>query len=183
MNIKILRSCFILFSIVLTMLAFSGCGYKPASYYAKKEINGNVYVNLIVNLSDPKNSVLIKDALNELLVNKLDSRLVYKESEANTVMNIKLNSVSLSELSYGDDGYVKLYKAIVNIAVDYKKENEVRRNLTVSGRYDFSIDDGATISETKRFEAIKSASSKALDEVISKIAVQTFKTYETRESE
>ena len=165
-------------AIVTTLLIFgvTGCGYKPASYYAKQEINGKVYVNLVVNLDDPKNSVLIKDAMNELLVNKLDSKLVYKESEADTIMNVKLNSVGLSEQSYGDDGYVKLYKAIVNISVDYQQQGKPRRSLSVSGRYDFSIDDGtSTISEAKRFEAIRSASNKALDEVISKLAVQNFK--------
>lgn len=182
MNSKMLKNCISWFGIVLTIFVISGCGYKPASYYAKKEITGNVYVNLQVNIEDPKNSVLIKDALNELLVNKLDAKLVYKESQADTVMNIKLNSVSLSELSYGDDGYVKLYKAIVNITVDYKKENQRRKMLSVSGRYDFSIDDGSTVSETKRFEAIKSASNKALDEMISKLAVQTFKTNVKKET-
>lgn len=175
MRIKMLRNWFVL--LLMTAFVLTGCGYKPSSYYAKQEIGERVYVDLKVNIEDPKNSVLIKDALNELLVNKLDSKLVFKESQADTIMFIELNSVSLSELSYGEDGYAKLYKAIVNISVEYKSQNQSTRNLTVSGRYDFSIDDGSsTISETKRFEAIKNASSKALDELISKVAIQTFRT-------
>lgn len=167
----------------MALFILTGCGYKPTSYYAKQEINGKVYVNLEVNLNDPKNSVLIKDALNELLVNKLDSKLVYTPDEADTVMNVKLNSVGLSELSYGEDGYVKLYKASVNISVKYKTQDQPQRSLGVSGRYDFSIDEGSTISDTKRFEAIKSASNKALDELISKIAVQTFKSNVKRQAQ
>ena len=97
-------------------------------------------------------------------------------------MDITLNSLSLSELSYGDDGYIKLYKAIVNISVKYRNKEGIKRNLTVTGRYDFSIDNDATISDTKRFEAVKSASNKALDELISKIAVQTFEQNESKES-
>ena len=176
MRNKMLRSLnLVLITFVLSTL-FAGCGYRPASHYAKKEISGKVYVNLEVELSDPKNSVLIKDALNELLVHKLNAQLVYTEEEADTLMNISLGSVSLSEQSYGDDGYAKLYQATVSIYVDYQKKDQKKRSLSVSGRYDFSIDDGSsTISETKRFEAIKTASTKALDEVISKLAVQTFK--------
>lgn len=170
---SILKSLALVFALVMLLV---GCGYKPASYYAKQEINGKVYVNLKVNLSDPKNSVLIKDAMNELLVNKLDSKLVYKEDEADTLMNVSIGSVSLSEQSYGDDGYVKLYNAYVSVNVDYQKKGASKRSMSVSGRYDFSIDDGtSTISEAKRFEAIRSAASKALDEVISKLAVQSFK--------
>ncbi len=182
-NLKKIKNIGLLFlTLGFSFFILTGCGYKPSSHYAKKEINGKVYVYLVVNIEDPKNSVLIKDALNELLVNKLDAHLVYKESQADTVMNIKLDSVSLSELSYGDDGYAKLYAANVNISVDYKKRAEASRSLSVTGRYDFSIDDGATISETKRFEAVRSASNKALDELISKIAVLTFKSNEKKES-
>lgn len=176
MNNKILKSLNVLLIAFILSAFFTGCGYRPASHYAKKEIAGKIYVNLEVNLSDPKNSVLIKDALNELLVNKLNAKLVHTEEEADTLMNISLGSVGLSEQSYGDDGYAKLYRAGVSIAVDYQKKGKSKQSLSVSGYYDFSIDDGSsTISETKRFEAIKTASSKALDEVISKLAVQTFK--------
>ncbi len=161
------------------LLIFTGCGYKPSVYYAKKEITGSVYVDLDVNIEDPKNSVLVKDAMNELLVHKLGSKLVYNEKLADTRMFVKLNSVSLSELSYNEDGYIKLYKASVSINVRYINSLKKSNSFSVSGTYDFSIDDGGTISDTKRFEAIKSAANKALDEVLSKIAIQTFKKDET----
>lgn len=162
--------------LILAMFIFIGCGYKPSSYYAKKELGNTVYVNLTVNIEDPKNSVLIKDAMNEVMVYKLGQRLVYKRNQADTVLNLKLNSVSLNELSFNEDGYTKLYKANVSISVNYLNSEKIKRSFNVSGTYDFSIDDGAVISDTKRFEAIKNASDKALDEVISKMAVQTFKT-------
>lgn len=51
-----------------------------------------------------------------------------------------------------------------------------KNNFNVSGVYDFSIEDGTTISDSKRFTAVKAAANKALDEVISKLAVLSFRT-------
>ena len=95
---------------VLIGLVFVACGYKPGSYYAKKEIQGNVFVDLKVNIEDPKNSVLIKDAMNELLVHKLDAKLVNKKELADTIVVVRLNSTSFATLQYDSDGYSKLYK-------------------------------------------------------------------------
>ena len=160
--------------VLLALVLFAGCGYKPASAYAKREVSGNVYVDLKVNIEDPKNSVLIKDAMNELLVHRLNARLVDKKELADTIMTVKLNSVSMQELQYDESGYIKLYKAIANINVQYENARR-KNNFNVSGVYDFSIDSGGTISEAKRFDAIKNAASKALDEVISKLAIASFK--------
>lgn len=159
----------------LVLVLFTACGYKPSSVYTKKEIYGKVYVDLNVNIEDPKNAVLIKDSMIELLVHRLGSKIVNKKELADTVINLKLNSVSLSTLQYDSSGYIKLYKAKASINVDYKNASSSNK-FNVSGIYDFSIEDGGTISDSKRFEAIKAASNKALDEVISKIAVQSFKT-------
>jgi hypothetical protein len=158
---------------VLIGLIFTACGYKPGSTYAKKEIKGKVFVDLRVNIEDPKNSVLIKDAMNELLVHKLDAKLVNKKELADTVVIVTLNSTSFGALQYDNDGYVKLYKATSSVSVNYSND-EISRSFSVSGTYDFSIDSGGTISDAKRFEAIKVASTKALDEVISKIAIMSF---------
>ena len=168
----------VLFVIFTFAICFSlvSCGYKPSSYYAKKEMEGNVFVNINVSLEDPKNSVLVKDAIIKLLIQKLDSKLVSEQSKADVIMNIAISSVSLQTLQYDSLGYNKLYKAVVVLGVNYtRKDNGVKKSFTVDGEYDFSVDNGATITETKRFDAISNASNKALDEVLSKIAVSSFR--------
>lgn len=167
---------FVLFSFNI-LIVFTGCaGYKPVSTYAKKELNGKVFVKLYVDLKDPKNAVLIKDAMNQLLIQKLGAKLVYDEGLADTIMYVRLNSVSISTLQYDKDGYNKLYKAVAKILVRYtKKDTNKTKSFTVEGENTFSVDDGSTISDTKRFDAIKSASDDALDEVLSKIAISSFK--------
>ena len=158
------------------LLSITACGYRPSRYYAKKEMEGNVFVNINVSLEDPKNSVLVKDAIIKLLIQKLDSKLVSEQSKADVIMNIAISSVSLQTLQYDSSGYNKLYKAVVVLGVNYtRKDNGVKKSFTVDGEYDFSVDDGATITETKRFDAISNASNKALDEVLSKIAVSSFR--------
>jgi DNA polymerase III delta prime subunit len=159
---------------VLLIVLFAGCGYKPSAHYAKERIKGNVFVDLDVSIEDPKNSVLIKDSMSEILVSRLGAKLVYNKDIADTILNLKLSGVSLQVLQYDALGYEKLYRATVSIRVEYITEGK-KGNIRVSGTYDFAIDGVNQISETKRFEAIKNASSKALEEIISRLAIESFK--------
>ena len=162
----------VLVSVLFLFLV--GCGYKPASHYAKDKVKGNVFVDMYISIEDPKNSVIIKDAMSEILVSRFGSKLVYNKNQADTTLFLRLNSVSMQVLQYDAQGYEKLYRATVNIKVNYAS-SEDKGSVTVSGTYDFAVDGQNEISEAKRFEAIKSASSKALEEVISKLAIETFR--------
>lgn len=163
----------LLFFLSLVFI-ITGCGYKPSSQYAKEQIKGKVFVNLIIDLEDPRNAVLIKDAMNEIIVHRLDSKIVYDRKLADTVMDVKLKSVSMNVLQDDDQGYNKLYNAVVKVYVKYN--NGVKQeSFDVTGDYDFSIDAGTTITDSRRFEAIRSAASEAIEEVISRIAVNSLK--------
>ena len=82
----------------------------------------------------------------------------------------------MQTLSYTSDGYNKLYNAVVVLGVKYyRKDDGIRKSFTVDGEYDFSVDDGETITETKRYSAITQSAQNAFDEVLSKIAVSSFK--------
>ena len=165
------------FLIVITLMVFTvGCSYKPTTHYAKKEISGNVYVKLLVNLKDPKNSVLIKDALNDLITQRLDANLVNDPKLADTMVEVKLNNANFTVLQYDNLGYNKVFQTTVSIGVSYKNvKDNITKSLSVSGEDTFSIEDGTVISDTKRYESIKTASDDALRNVISKLAVQSFK--------
>ena len=166
---------FLVFTFIFAFL-FSACGYKPSSYYAKQEMQGNVFVKLQVSLEDPKNSVLVKDAVNKILIQKLDSRIVNDINNADVIMNLAISSVSITALQYDKEGYNQLHKAVVVISVNYfRKDNGIKKSFTVDGEYDFSIGGETVITETQRFNAITNASNKAVDEILSKIAVSSFK--------
>ncbi|WP_419770495.1 MAG: LPS assembly lipoprotein LptE [Candidatus Marinarcus sp.] len=167
---------------ILSILVLIGCGYKPSSHYAKDKIQGKVYVDIFVDVIDPKNSVIIKDAMSEIVVNRFDSQLVFDKSLADTLLYVKLDSVSMGVVQYDNKGYIKLYRATVTISVSYVGPGG-KGKVQVSGTYDFSVDGTNEISEANRFEAVRQASAKALDEVISKLAIETFRKEKTMDEE
>lgn len=173
MTLSLFRNLFI---AVLTVIFVAGCSYKPATHYAKKEISGNVYVKLIVDLKDPKNSVLIKDAMNDLIIQRLDANIVKNKENADILMELRLNKANFSVLQYDKLGYNKVFKTTVSLNVSYQKANESsKKSFTVNGEDTFSIEDGTVISDTKRYESIKTASDDTLRNVISKLAALSFK--------
>ncbi len=160
------------FVLFILLLFISGCGYKPSNYYAKKEFGGTMFIDLNVNLENPRNSVIIKDSMILTLTQKIGSKLVYTPKSADTIMKLRISRASMQELQYDRKGYNKLYRAVVVVSVAIKNEKSGKfRNFGVDGTYDFSVDDGAQITDAKRFEAIKIAAQDAMDEVISKLAV------------
>ncbi len=163
------------FIVSVCVLFFVGCGYKPSAYHAKQVIGDKVYVDLKVDIEDPRNSVLVKDVMNELILQKLDKQLVYKKEEADTLMVLKYRNITISSLSYDAQGYTKLYKVSVDINVKYAKNGAPYNSFNVTSSYNFSVLNGGVISESRKFDAIKTASDKAMNEVLSKLAIADFK--------
>lgn len=164
---KIIGSFLLMFFIV-------GCGYKPSVYYTKEALGNNIYVDVSISRKDPKNSVLIKDALNDAVITRFGGRLSTKEM-ADTEIFLKIGSVTFTPILYDTDGYVTAYKAKVSLNINYESKNKTNRSLSTSGEYDFPIQANTVISDTKRFEAIKYASLDALNEFVSNIALQGMK--------
>jgi len=160
---------------VLTFLFFSGCGYKPSSYYAKKEIEGKVHVDLIMNMDNTRNTVFVKDAMNALILNEFSGKLTNNKEEADTYVVVSLSSVNHSSISTGDDGYTDSYRTTVVINVKYTKKGLKTKILNVSDYYDFSVDSDSIVTDQKKKTAVKNAAAKALDNLFSKIAVQNMK--------
>lgn len=69
-----------------------------------------------------------------------------------------------------------MYKAKVVIAVKYfDKSTSKTKSFTVDGEYDFAVDIGSSINDTQRFEAISRASDMAVTDLLSRVAVGSFK--------
>ena len=157
----------------------NGCGYKPTSHYAKNEISGKIFVKLNVNIDNATNSVLVKDAVNEMVVNQFGASLTNNKNKADTIINVSLSSVDFVTLQSDNQGYAQLYRTTVGINLNYlNKDLNQTKFLSVSGSYDYSVDADSVITDAKKDESIKVASQKALTEIFSKIAVQSFKKIE-----
>jgi len=159
---------------VLIIFIFSSCGYKPTSVYTKEVLGEKIYAEVTISLEDPENSVLIKDAVNEAVVSQLRSKIV-SEDKADSRFYITLSSVSFVPIQYDKNGYVISYKTYVDIKTKYINKDGKIRDIYTKGDFDFPIESSSLISDTKRFEAIKFASQKALDEVRSIISIERIK--------
>jgi len=171
--IKILGSLTILFFI-------TACGYKPSAQYAREVLGERIHVDVSISRKDPKNSVLIKDAVNESVITRLGAKLSSKET-ATSQLFVKIGSTSFSPILYNQSGYVTSYKAKVSLNIKYTTKDGKSESFSTSGEYDFPIaenEDGTTnsvISDSKRFEAINLASLDALNEFVSRIAIKGMK--------
>lgn len=170
---KIFSSIFLTSYFIL--FAFSGCGYKPSSYYAKNAIKGDVYVDMEINIDNAQNSVLIKDAMNEVVLNQFKANLTSNKKDADTLVTVNLASLSNTAVISDDEGYIKTYRATVNIDVSYQAKGKSKVSLKVTNYYDYSVDFDSVVTEQKKQEAIKIAATKALSDIFSKIAVSTLK--------
>jgi len=158
------------FSIMIATMLFSGCGYKPMTEYSKKVFTDRVYVDVDVYLRDPENAVLVKDALNEAVISRFNSKLVRK-NDATTRLKVKFERVTFSPIQYDVNGYAVFYRAKVTLNITYIV-NGKKGNEKVVGFYDFPIEPNAVISDSKRFEAIRFGAQKAIDSFVSLMAMR-----------
>lgn len=163
------------FLYLVLIVFFIGCGYKPASHYAKKEINGLVYTNIVVNIDSTSNSVLLKDTMNEIILTKLGASLTNNKKEADTIVDLNLSGVQHTTLTSDNEGYARSYRANVVILVKYTNKNKVTKSFTISDYYDYSVQSDASVSEQTKDNAVNNAVKKALEELVSKLAVSSFK--------
>ncbi|MCH9814012.1 MAG: hypothetical protein K0U47_08740 [Epsilonproteobacteria bacterium] len=150
------------------------CGYKPTSHYTQQVLGEKVYTEVTISLEDPENSVLIKDAVNEAIVNQFHADIVPKD-QADSKLYVTLKSVSFVPIQYDKNGYVIAYKTYVGMRTDYIDIHNKRRVINTNGDFDFPIESNSIISDGKRFEAIRFASEKAFDSLRSKIAIGAIK--------
>ncbi len=163
--------------ILLFVLLFQGCGYKPTSYYAKDKIKGTVYVDTKIDIENSQNSILVKDATNNILLNQFKATIVDEKEKADMLIFTELISVDIKALQTDNYGYSLVYRATTTIAITYSKNSldSVKNKIIISNYYDYIISNDSLTTEQNKLNAIKIASEKALSNLFSKIAINSFK--------
>lgn len=159
-----------------------GCGYKPISKIADEVMDESVYVDVLIDKSEPKNSVWIKDSVKEGIVERLNRNLS-SDKNANTKIFVRIKSMNFQALLYDEDGYVALYKAVLNLEFRTNFKDGSSHLAVTSGEHDFSISKkikdiryaDSVISEADKHNAIKIASQEAFDEYVAVLAMKGFK--------
>jgi len=162
------------FRLISLVVLLSACGYKPTSVYTKNILGEAIYVKVETSLEDPENSILIRDAVNEAIIYKFNAKIA-QEEDASSKLFVKLEQVNFQPIEYDSNGYIIAYKTNVTLLVGYHDKHSHKKSLQTHGDFDFNIASNSVISDTKRFNAIKEASQKALDAFISRISVEGVK--------
>lgn len=155
---------------VLLFMLLSGCGYRPNAHYAKEVMGETVSTQVMISMTDPENTVIIKDAMDEAVIMRFRSSL-RDRAHAQTHLQIALQSVSFAPLQFDVNGYIISYRTTIILQV-VRKRGAFTKNYTAKGTYDFAIDPNAIISDQQRFEAIKQSSAKALDSFVAQVAAE-----------
>ncbi len=158
-----------------------GCGYLPSAKVVKNILDDEVFVNVVMSKTDPKNTVSIKDAVRNGIVSRLGKTLT-SENEAQTYIIASIKSLSFQGLTYDNFGYITSYR--INLVLEFttKLKDGTIFSVSTTGDHDFRIsklvkelrDTSSVISEKDRYDAIENASKQAFDEFISILAIKSF---------
>ena len=165
-------------SLILFLLFFIvGCGYKPSSYYAKNELNSNIYVNTKIDIKNSEGSVLAKEIINNMVLDNLNANIVNRRDMADYILDVFIKGVDTISLQTDNEGYVSVKRVTVTIDVVYRKNitHSQKRTIEVSSYDDYIVSDDSIVTERNKRYAITNAVSKALDNIFLKISINSFK--------
>ena len=151
-------------------LLFSGCGYQPSSKEARKVMGDTVSTKVIISMTDPENTVVLKDALDEAVIRRFQTNLRHRK-DAKTHLDIELKSVSFNALQYDQNGYIISYRTTINLVIT-RMTSVLTKRYTAVGNFDFTINPNAIITDQQRFEAIANSATKALDSFVAQVAAE-----------
>lgn len=158
--------------MILTL--FSGCGYHPSSKESRKVLGETVSTEIIISITDPENTVVLKDALDEAVIRRFQTNLRHRH-EAKTHLKIELKSVTFSALQYDSNGYVIAYRTTIDLVIYRTYEGYTKRYNAV-GNFDFAISANAIITYQQRYDAIAQSTTKALDSFVAQVAAEGTRT-------
>lgn len=154
----------------LLFTAFVGCGYKPSSHEAKKVLGETVSTEVVISMTDPENTVVLKDALDEAVIRRFQTTLRHRHN-AQTHLRIELQNVDFTAVQFDNNGYVTAYRTTITLAVT-RSANDFSKRYRAVGNYDFAINPNAIITDQQRFDAIAKSATKALDGFVSQVAAE-----------
>ncbi len=158
--------------LILTLFGLVGCGYRPASYYVKNRLGNSIYAEVNVPIRSPEYAIAITDAVREAIVGQFKGRIAASKEDATSVIQIGSASYSVSGIQTDANGITILYRASVTLRATVYGDNISKRSFTVNGIYDFPMESDSTLSEQKKLDAVKEAAVKALEGLISQLAIR-----------
>ena len=156
--------------VTLFLLEMSGCGYKPSAKYAREVLGKKISTGVVISAQDPANTVIIKDAVNQALIEVFHASLTERKySDSHLILSI--SDPSYVPAQYDNNGFVIAYRATIILGVTRISRNIQKKYVSI-GMYDFAIVPNAVLSDQQRFDAIKFSSLKAINAFVAQVSAE-----------
>jgi len=159
-----------LFLVTLFLLDISGCGYRPSAKYARVVLGKKISTSVIISAQDPANTVIIKDAVDQALIEVFHASLTNrKHSDSHLILSI--SDPIYAPVQYDNNGFIISYRATITLGVTRISQN-IQKKYTTIGTYDFTIVPNAVLTDQQRFDAIKFSSLKAINAFVAQVSAE-----------
>lgn len=156
--------------LVLISLMISACGYQPSSKFARSVVGEKISTSVVISAQDPENTVIIKDAVDEAIIEVFHASLTSREL-SDTHLTLSIGNPSYSPIQYDSDGFIIGYRTSMSLNIS-RQSGGVTKNYSTRGTYDFSISPNAVITDKERFDAIKFSSEKAIKAFLAQVSAE-----------
>jgi len=156
--------------LIIILIELSGCGYKPSAKFSREVLGEKISTSVIISAQDPENTVIIKDAVDEAIIDVFHASLSDKKY-ADTHLRIEISDPTYSPLQYNDNGFIISYRATINLMIRRESKN-LTKNYSSIGYYDFSVLPNAVLTDQERFDAIKFSSIKAISSFVAQVSAE-----------
>lgn len=158
------------FALCAALFLLAGCGYKPSSKFSREVVGEKISTSVSISSLDPENTVIIKDAVDEAIIQVFRASLVPKESSDSHLV-LSISNPAYRPIQYNEDGYVVGYRMSLSLHVT-KITNGISKNYTTRGTYDFSVLPNAIVTDQERFDAIRQSAAKAIAAFVAQVSAE-----------
>jgi len=156
--------------ITLFVVGISGCGYRPSAKYARGVLGKKISTSVDISLSNPENSVLVKDAVDSAII-KIFHASIVDEKYADTHLQMQVSNPIYTPLQYNDNGFVISYRATISLQIRRETKNLIKHYSSI-GTYDFSVVPNSVLTDQERFDAIKYGALKAISAFVAQVSAE-----------
>ncbi len=154
--------------LLIYVLLFSACGYKPSAKYARNILGEKVSTTVIISKEDPENSVLVKDAVDVALIDTFHTSLVPR-SQSDSHLVVSISTPRYTPIQYDENGFVIAYRMKIVLKIIRYIKGRMQK-YTANGFYDFAVAPNAIITDQQRFDAIRYAAQKSIVSFVAQLS-------------
>jgi len=155
---------------LILVLGLASCGYKPSSKFSRDIMGEKISTSVRISAQDPENTVIIKDAVDEAIIEVFHASLVDR-ANSQTHLNLSISNPSYSPIVYDSDGFVIGYR--MNVSLNIARYHDgVTKSYSVKGTHDFTVAPNAIVTDQQRFDAIRFSAAKAIRSFVAKVSAE-----------